>query len=130
MSLAGPHSIQRVLGSSQSVVGVPSLQMPHQRKKPSSGPAHDFWGTCIRDWCFSRPLRWGHRCPAYYVRIAGTPTRRTQQLRRIPERRPPNSKLRMGGSSAAGSGVDMEGSTDMRLSEFRMVCAGVGSNVM
>ncbi|KAJ6513801.1 tRNA synthetases class I-domain-containing protein [Mycena vitilis] len=30
------------------------------------------WLETIQDWCISRQLWWGHRCPAYFVRIAGT----------------------------------------------------------
>ncbi|KAF8907620.1 tRNA synthetases class I-domain-containing protein [Gymnopilus junonius] len=29
------------------------------------------WLEGIQDWCISRQLWWGHRCPAYFVRIAG-----------------------------------------------------------
>ena len=29
------------------------------------------WLEDIQDWCISRQLWWGHRCPAYYVRIEG-----------------------------------------------------------
>jgi valyl-tRNA synthetase len=29
------------------------------------------WLENIQDWCISRQLWWGHRCPAYFVRIAG-----------------------------------------------------------
>ncbi|KIK77445.1 hypothetical protein PAXRUDRAFT_834980 [Paxillus rubicundulus Ve08.2h10] len=30
------------------------------------------WLENIQDWCISRQLWWGHRCPAYFVRIEGT----------------------------------------------------------
>ncbi|KAG6331734.1 hypothetical protein ID866_7353 [Astraeus odoratus] len=30
------------------------------------------WLDNIQDWCVSRQLWWGHRCPAYFVRIEGT----------------------------------------------------------
>ncbi|KAJ7176055.1 tRNA synthetases class I-domain-containing protein [Mycena crocata] len=30
------------------------------------------WLEGIQDWCISRQLWWGHRCPAYFVRIDGT----------------------------------------------------------
>jgi valyl-tRNA synthetase len=30
-----------------------------------------YWLDNIRDWCVSRQLWWGHRIPAYFVRIAG-----------------------------------------------------------
>ncbi|KAJ6589846.1 tRNA synthetases class I-domain-containing protein [Mycena vulgaris] len=30
------------------------------------------WLEGIQDWCISRQLWWGHRCPAYFVRIEGT----------------------------------------------------------
>ncbi|KAJ6547205.1 tRNA synthetases class I-domain-containing protein [Mycena capillaripes] len=30
------------------------------------------WLETIQDWCISRQLWWGHRCPAYFVQIAGT----------------------------------------------------------
>ncbi|KAJ7684786.1 tRNA synthetases class I-domain-containing protein [Mycena polygramma] len=30
------------------------------------------WLETIQDWCISRQLWWGHRCPAYFVRITGT----------------------------------------------------------
>jgi valyl-tRNA synthetase len=29
------------------------------------------WLENIQDWCISRQLWWGHRCPAYFVRIEG-----------------------------------------------------------
>jgi valyl-tRNA synthetase len=29
------------------------------------------WMETIQDWCISRQLWWGHRCPAYYVNIEG-----------------------------------------------------------
>ncbi|KAF7289070.1 hypothetical protein HMN09_01355200 [Mycena chlorophos] len=29
------------------------------------------WLESIQDWCISRQLWWGHRCPAYYVNIEG-----------------------------------------------------------
>ena len=29
------------------------------------------WLESIQDWCISRQLWWGHRCPAYFVRIQG-----------------------------------------------------------
>ena len=29
------------------------------------------WLEGIQDWCISRQLWWGHRCPAYFVRIEG-----------------------------------------------------------
>lgn len=29
------------------------------------------WLEGIQDWCISRQLWWGHRCPAYFVRIGG-----------------------------------------------------------
>lgn len=29
------------------------------------------WLENIQDWCISRQLWWGHRCPAYFVRIQG-----------------------------------------------------------
>ncbi|KAF9476104.1 hypothetical protein BDN70DRAFT_995902 [Pholiota conissans] len=29
------------------------------------------WLEGIQDWCISRQLWWGHRCPAYFVKIAG-----------------------------------------------------------
>jgi len=33
----------------------------------------------IQDWCISRQLWWGHRCPAYIVKIDGaTPDVRMQ----------------------------------------------------
>ncbi|KAL4071956.1 tRNA synthetases class I-domain-containing protein [Scleroderma yunnanense] len=30
------------------------------------------WLENIQDWCISRQLWWGHRCPAYFVRIEGS----------------------------------------------------------
>jgi valyl-tRNA synthetase len=30
------------------------------------------WMESIQDWCVSRQLWWGHRCPAYFVRIEDT----------------------------------------------------------
>jgi valyl-tRNA synthetase len=29
------------------------------------------WLEGMHDWCISRQLWWGHRCPAYFVRVAG-----------------------------------------------------------
>ncbi len=29
------------------------------------------WLEDIQDWCISRQLWWGHRCPAYFVRVEG-----------------------------------------------------------
>jgi valyl-tRNA synthetase len=29
------------------------------------------WLDGIQDWCISRQLWWGHRCPAYLVKIEG-----------------------------------------------------------
>ena len=29
------------------------------------------WLEGIQDWCISRQLWWGHRCPAYFVNIEG-----------------------------------------------------------
>jgi valyl-tRNA synthetase len=29
------------------------------------------WLENIQDWCISRQLWWGHRCPAYFVQIEG-----------------------------------------------------------
>jgi len=29
------------------------------------------WLETIQDWCISRQLWWGHRCPAYFVHIEG-----------------------------------------------------------
>ena len=29
------------------------------------------WLENIQDWCTSRQLWWGHRCPAYFVRVEG-----------------------------------------------------------
>ena len=29
------------------------------------------WLEGIQDWCISRQLWWGHRCPAYFVDIEG-----------------------------------------------------------
>lgn len=29
------------------------------------------WMDNIQDWCISRQLWWGHRCPAYFVEIEG-----------------------------------------------------------
>ncbi len=29
------------------------------------------WLEGIQDWCISRQLWWGHRCPAYFVRLEG-----------------------------------------------------------
>ena len=39
---------------------------------PKSSEAEWFrWLEGIQDWCISRQLWWGHRCPAYYVNIEG-----------------------------------------------------------
>lgn len=34
---------------------------------------HEFyhWMETIQDWCISRQLWWGHRCPAYFVKLEG-----------------------------------------------------------
>jgi valyl-tRNA synthetase len=29
------------------------------------------WLENIQDWCISRQLWWGHRCPAYFVNLEG-----------------------------------------------------------
>jgi len=29
------------------------------------------WMENMQDWCISRQLWWGHRCPAYFVKIEG-----------------------------------------------------------
>ncbi len=29
------------------------------------------WLENLQDWCISRQLWWGHRCPAYFVNIEG-----------------------------------------------------------
>ena len=29
------------------------------------------WLENIQDWCISRQLWWGHRCPAYFIKING-----------------------------------------------------------
>ena len=29
------------------------------------------WLEDVQDWCISRQLWWGHRCPAYFVHIEG-----------------------------------------------------------
>lgn len=34
------------------------------------------WLENIQDWCISRQLWWGHRCPVYYVNIEGSADRR------------------------------------------------------
>lgn len=40
--------------------------------QPSSTEADYFrWLTNIKDWCISRQLWWGHRCPVYFVAIEG-----------------------------------------------------------
>lgn len=39
---------------------------------PKSSEAEWYnWLEGIQDWCISRQLWWGHRCPAYFVRIEG-----------------------------------------------------------
>ncbi|KAH8113121.1 tRNA synthetases class I-domain-containing protein [Phellopilus nigrolimitatus] len=39
---------------------------------PKTSEAEWFrWLESIQDWCISRQLWWGHRCPAYFVRIEG-----------------------------------------------------------
>jgi valyl-tRNA synthetase len=39
---------------------------------PKSSEAEFFrWMDGMRNWCISRQLWWGHRCPAYFVRISG-----------------------------------------------------------
>ena len=39
---------------------------------PKSSEAEWFrWLEGIQDWCISRQLWWGHRCPAYFVNIEG-----------------------------------------------------------
>ncbi|UZJ54975.1 hypothetical protein CBS101457_004295 [Exobasidium rhododendri] len=46
---------------SQEMIIVPDLSMREFYK----------WMENIQDWCISRQLWWGHRCPAYYVNIEG-----------------------------------------------------------
>ncbi|KZV99018.1 hypothetical protein EXIGLDRAFT_763016 [Exidia glandulosa HHB12029] len=42
---------------------------------PSQSEAEWYrWMDSIQDWCISRQLWWGHRCPVYYVRIEGQET--------------------------------------------------------
>lgn len=41
--------------------------------KPESAEKSYFrWLEDINDWCISRQLWWGHRCPVYFARIEGT----------------------------------------------------------
>lgn len=35
------------------------------------------WLENIQDWCISRQLWWGHRCPVYYVNIEGSEDKRS-----------------------------------------------------
>lgn len=37
------------------------------------------WMDGLRDWCISRQLWWGHRCPAYLVNLKGKKGDRTKQ---------------------------------------------------
>ena len=40
--------------------------------QPKSSEAEWYrWLEGIQDWCISRQLWWGHRCPAYFVRVEG-----------------------------------------------------------
>lgn len=36
------------------------------------------WLEGIQDWCISRQLWWGHRCPVYYANIPGEPDHRAE----------------------------------------------------
>jgi len=54
-----PHSFQRTRAGELRIA-------------PKQSEADWFrWLENIQDWCVSRQLWWGHRCPAYFVRIEG-----------------------------------------------------------
>lgn len=40
----------------------------------SSQHEFEYWMSNIQDWCISRQLWWGHRCPVYLVTVAGEPS--------------------------------------------------------
>ena len=43
------------------------------------------WLENVKDWCISRQLWWGHRCPVYFVRIEGQEQGvHTRQFVRLP----------------------------------------------
>ena len=42
--------------------------------RPSASESEWYrWLEIIQDWCVSRQLWWGHRVPAYYVKVEGIP---------------------------------------------------------
>jgi valyl-tRNA synthetase len=42
--------------------------------RPSASESEWYrWLETIQDWCISRQLWWGHRVPAYYVKVEGKP---------------------------------------------------------
>lgn len=51
---------------------VAKVQSENMKIEPPQSKREFFrWMDNIQDWCISRQLWWGHRCPAYFVRIEG-----------------------------------------------------------
>ena len=51
---------------------IDALQSGRLKFVPESfGKTYMHWLECIRDWCISRQLWWGHRIPAYYCEECG-----------------------------------------------------------
>ena len=74
-----PLAEEAIRVRSPSFHNSPTYQPPLQRTKAGEllitpkQSENDWyrWLEGIQDWCISRQLWWGHRCPAYFVRIEG-----------------------------------------------------------